>query len=74
MKTNVLVYWSSEGGKPNEIVAKFKEQGFEPGLGKNDFVLNWETAPALEDVLKKLDALTEALKGLNVRFKAETVE
>ena len=72
VKTNIKVYCSSEGAAPREVIKQLKEIGFEPALGRFDFTYHWEADPSIEEVMKLLDRVVEALKGKQVLFKTDT--
>jgi hypothetical protein len=72
MKTYLLVYHSSEGAPPSEVVDKVTSVGFKIQKGYYDFVYEWDEQESLNEVLKIADVLHEVLRGTRTTFKLET--
>ena len=72
MKTYLKVTFSSEGGKPSEIVARLQSLGFKPITGEYDFIYDWDSSATVQDAIWFADKIYETLKGFNVRFQLET--
>jgi len=72
MKTYLLVYHSSEGAKPSEVVERVKSVGFQVMKGYYDFVYEWDEQHSVEEVLRIADVLHGVLKGTGTTFKLET--
>ena len=72
MKTYLLVYHSSEGKPPTEVVERIASVGFKPMKGYYDFVYEWNEQESVEEVLKIADVLHNVLKGTGTTFKLET--
>lgn len=72
MKTYLLVYHSSEGKPPSEVVDRIRSVGFKVMKGYYDFVYEWNEQQSLDEVLKIADVLHKVLKGTGTTFKLET--
>jgi len=72
MKTYLLVFHSSEGALPSEVVERIKSVGFSVMKGYYDFVYEWEDQENVEEVVKIADVLHSVLKGTGTTFKLET--
>ena len=72
MKTYLLVYHSSEGKPPSEVVDRITSVGFKVQKGYYDFVYEWDTQKSIDEVLKIADVLHRVLKGTGTTFKLET--
>ncbi len=73
MKTNLKLFFYSEGKKPSEVVATLKKLGFKTAIGKYDFAYDWAgKKPREEDILALGDKVTEKLKGSKASFKLIT--
>lgn len=72
MRTYLLVFHSSEGAPPSEVVERITSAGFKVQKGYYDFVYEWNEQESLEEVLKIADVLHDVLKGTGTTFKLET--
>ena len=72
MKTNLKLFFNTEGKKPSEVAAALKKLGFKTAIGKYDFAYDWGKNPAEEDILALGDKITERLAGSRVSFKLIT--
>ena len=74
MKSYLIIWFNSEGGKPSEIKQRLLSLGFKPMQGPHDFVYEWGTKNVdVEEILRFGDKVQMTLQGLNVMFKLETV-
>lgn len=73
MKSYLIIWFNSEGGKPSEINRRLMSLGFKPMQGTHDFVYDWGKKVDVEDILSFGDKVQMTLDGLNVMFKIETV-
>ena len=70
MKTNLKLFFYSEGKKPSEVAAVLKKLGFKTAIGKYDFAYDWGSRkPTEEDILALGDNVTEKLAGSKASFK-----
>lgn len=72
MKTYLLVFHSSEGATPSEVVERIKSVGFKVMKGYYDFVYEWREQQSIDEVVKIADVLHSVLKGTGTSFKLET--
>lgn len=73
MKTNLKLFFYSEGKKPSEVAAALKELGFKTAIGKYDFAYDWAgKKPTEKDILVLADKVTEKLRGSKASFKLIT--
>jgi len=72
MKTYLMLWFSSEGAGPVEVVERLRSLGFEPLRGYHDHVYDWKRNVELADILQLTDKIHETLKGLSVLYKIET--
>jgi hypothetical protein len=68
-----MIWFSSEGAGPMEVVEKLQGMGFKPLTGQYDHIYDWKRTVTIEDVLGLGNAVHETLKGLKVLYKMETV-
>jgi hypothetical protein len=73
MKSYLVVWFNSEGGKPSEISQRLMSLGFKPVQGTYDFVYEWGKNARIEELLHFGDKVQMTLQGLNVMFKLETM-
>lgn len=73
MMTYLVVWFSSEGGKPSEITQRLLSMGFSPVEGQYDYVYKWSEEASVDQILKIGDQVRNTLKGLDVMYKLETV-
>ena len=70
MKTNLKMFFNSEGKKPSEVAAALKRLGFKTAIGKYDFAYDWAgKKPEEKDILALGDKVTENLAGSKASFK-----
>ncbi len=72
MRSYLIIWFNSEGGKPSEVNQRLMSLGFKPIQGNHDFVYDWGTHVDLEEILRFGDKVQMTLKGQNVMFKLET--
>jgi len=73
LQTYLMIWFSSEGAGPTEVVEKLQGMGFKPLTGQYDHVYDWKRTVTVEDVLGLGNRVHETLKGLKVIYKMETV-
>ena len=73
MKSYLIVWFNSEGGKPSEINQRLMSLGFKPIQGTHDFVYEWRKNVEIEEILRFGDKVQMTLLGMNVMFKLETI-
>lgn len=73
MKSYLIVWFNSEGGKPSEINQRLMSLGFKPLQGTHDYVYEWRKNVEVEEILRFGDKVKMTLQGLNVMFKLETI-
>lgn len=73
MRSYLIVWFSSEGGKPSEINQRLMSLGFKPMQGTHDFVYEWGKKVDVEEILRFGDKVQMTLQGLDVMFKLETI-
>ncbi|MCX9015181.1 MAG: hypothetical protein OIN89_10420 [Candidatus Methanoperedens sp.] len=74
MKSYLIIWFSSEGGKPSEINRRLMSLGFKPMQGSHDFVYEWGKNVDVDEILNFGDKVQMTLKDLNVMFKLETID
>ena len=73
MKTNLKLFFYSEGKKPSEVAATLKKLGFKTAIGKYDFAYDWAgKKPTEKDILALGDKVAAKLKGSKASFKPIT--
>ncbi len=73
MKSYLILWFNSEGGKPSEINQRLMSLGFKPLQGTHDYVYEWRKNVEVEEILSFGDKVKMTLQGLNVMFKLETI-
>jgi hypothetical protein len=73
MKTYLMIWFSSEGAKPQTVVKKLQGIGFKPMRGPYDHVYEWTKDVDLDEILQLGDLIHETLIGLKVLYKLETI-
>ncbi|SNQ61480.1 hypothetical protein [Candidatus Methanoperedens nitratireducens] len=73
MKSYLIVWFNSEGGKPSEINQRLMSLGFKPLQGTHDYVYEWRKNVEVDEILSFGDKVKMTLQGLNVMFKLETI-
>ena len=74
MKTYLMVWFNSEGAEPKKVVERLERIGFKPMRGPYDHVYEWTKDVDLEKILQLGDIVHNALMGLKVLYKLETIE
>lgn len=74
MKTYLIVWFSSEGGKVTEITDRLMSMGFKPVQGAYDYVYEWGEKARVEQSLAIGDQVKATLRDLKVSFKLHTVD
>ncbi len=74
MKSYLLVWFNSEGGRPSEVTQRLLSLGFQPMRGTHDYVYDWGRKVSVEEALSLGDKVQMTLRGMNVMFKLETVD
>lgn len=72
MKTYLVIWFSSEGARPTEVMQRLTSLGFRAVKGNYDFAYDWNGLPNVEEIMALGDKVQLTLKGLNVLFKLET--
>ncbi|MFU8766279.1 MAG: hypothetical protein ACNA7I_01175 [Candidatus Methanoperedens sp.] len=73
MKSYLIIWFSSEGGKPSDINQRLMSLGFKPMQGSHDYVYEWGKNVDVDEILNFGDKVQITLKELNVMFKLETI-
>ncbi len=73
MKSYLIIWFNSEGGKPSEINQRLMSLGFKPMQGTHDYVYEWSKNVDVEEILRFGDKVQMTLAGLNVMFKLESI-
>ncbi|MDW7725625.1 MAG: hypothetical protein SCH70_00695 [Candidatus Methanoperedens sp.] len=73
MKSYLIIWFSSEGGKPSDINRRLMSLGFKPMQGSHDYVYEWGKNIDVDEILNFGDKVQITLKELNVMFKLETI-
>lgn len=74
MKSYLMVWFNSEGGRPSEITQRLMSMGFRPIQGAYDYVYEWDSSVSVDEILRFGDRVQMTLAGLGVMFKIETVD
>jgi hypothetical protein len=74
LKTYLMIWFNSEGAEPKIVVETLQELGFKPMRGPYDHVYEWMNEADLDKILQLGNTVHQALKGLKVLYKLETVE
>lgn len=74
MKSYLMVWFNSEGGRPSEVTQRLMSMGFKPIKGSYDYVYEWDDRVNVDEILRIGDKIQLTLKGLDVMFKLETVD
>ena len=74
MKSYLIIWFNSEGGKPSEINQRLMSLGFKPMHGSHDYVYSWDQSVSVDEILNFGDKVQMTLKDLNVMFKLETID
>lgn len=74
MKSYLLVWFNSEGGRPSEVNRRLMSLGFKPMQGVHDYIYEWDSNTDLEEILNFGDRIQLTLNGLGVMFKIETIQ
>ncbi|MEE8322864.1 MAG: hypothetical protein V3R57_04495 [Candidatus Bathyarchaeia archaeon] len=74
MRTYLMIWFNSEGAKPKKVVERLESIGFKPMRGPYDHVYEWTKDANLEKILQLGDIVHNALTGLKVLYKLETIE
>jgi hypothetical protein len=74
LKTYLMIWFNSEGAKPQKVVERLEGMGFKPMRGPYDHVYEWTNEVDLDKILQLGDTVHKTLKGLKVLYKLETVE
>ena len=69
-----MIWFNSEGAKPQKVVERLQDIGFTPMRGPYDHVYEWTKDVDLDQILQLGDIVHKALKGLKVLYKLETIE
>jgi hypothetical protein len=73
MKTYLMVWFSSEGARPSDVMQRLMGLGFKPMKGNYDFLYEWGSIPKVEEIINLGDEVQLTLKKMNVLFKLETI-
>ena len=69
MKLYLKIYFSPAGASPMDVITIAEKLGFSPYVGDFDFVLDFDTPEAYEDITNKLH---DMLKGTKTMYKVST--
>ena len=73
METYVDVFMNVDGEKASVIHNKLIKLGLKPTIGEHDFIYNWKGIASIEEEIKLIDRIQEALKGTGVILKFKTM-
>ncbi len=73
MKSYLVIWFHSEGGKPSEVNERLTAMGFRAMQGAHDYVYDWGANASIDDILQIGDRVQLTLNGLDVTYKIETV-
>ena len=73
MKTYLIIWVNSEGGKPSDISDRLLSMGFQPVEGEYDYCYHWDSRADVDDIIKFGDQVQNTLRGSGVLFKLETI-
>ena len=73
LKTYLIIWFNSEGAKPQKVIQKLQEIGFKPMRGPYDHVYEWTNDVDLDEIIQLGDIVHDNLKGLKVFYKLETI-
>ncbi|MDP2717788.1 MAG: hypothetical protein Q8P02_03530 [Candidatus Micrarchaeota archaeon] len=73
MKTYLVVWFSSDGDLPSEIISRLTSMGFDPVTGNYDFEYRWDKNPGNDELFRFIDQVQKTLQGTGAFFKVETV-
>ncbi|MHC1576364.1 MAG: hypothetical protein ACXQTE_03320 [Methanosarcinaceae archaeon] len=73
MRTYLLIWYNSEGGRPSEINQRLMSLGFKPMHGTYDYIYDWDNNVDVDEILKIGDKVCLTLHNMNVTFKIETI-
>ena len=73
MKSYLVIWFHSEGGKPSEVNKRLTAMGFRAMQGAHDYVYDWGANASIDDILQIGDRVQLTLSGLDVTYKIETV-
>lgn len=74
MKTYLMIWHSSEGENPLEVMQRMTRLGFKPVRGKYDLEFDHGKDVELMDIIQLGTMVHETLKGTQVLYKLETPE
>jgi hypothetical protein len=76
VKTYLRLKYRSKGTKPSEIYKLLIEKKFTPTIGEYDFVYDWNNADEVkvDEILKVLDTVYDALNSVDVDYEVTTTE
>lgn len=72
MKTYILIWHSSEGENPLQVMERLTRIGFKPVRGKYDLEFDHGTEVELIDIITLGNMVHETLNGTKVLYKLET--
>lgn len=73
MKTYLVVWFSSDGDAPSDVISRLTSLGFNPVTGNYDFEYAWRKKPSLEQLFSFIDQIQKTLEGSKAYFKVETI-
>lgn len=73
MKTYLVVWFSSDGVTPGEVITRLTSMGFNPITGAYDFEYAWKRKPSMDELFMFIDQVQQTLRGTGAYFKVETV-
>jgi hypothetical protein len=73
MRTYLLLYLDSEGGRYSEVAEVLEDLGFRPHEeGGYDFVYDWGREPTVAESLEFADRVQAAIHGTGTYFRLES--
>jgi hypothetical protein len=73
MKTYLIVWFSSDGTLPSDVITRLTGMGFDPITGNYDFQYNWRKKPSNDELFRFIDQVQKTLQGSGAFFKVESV-
>lgn len=73
MITNLIIWHSSEGKNPPEVLQRLTGLGFRPVTGYYDFMYDHGKEVSINDIMEFSIKVHETLRGTGVLYKLETV-
>ena len=71
MRTYLVVWFNSEGGKPSDITQRLLSMGFIPQEGQYDYVYEWSSEASVDDILHAARGILRKKGRLALIYPAE---